>query len=68
MKNVPKMSKAEPTPAADQIAEMATQSEDISAYFTNRFAVVKAAQPGITDLTQQKNQHPTRRKPTSERV
>ena len=36
---MPKISSTNPT--ADQIAEMATRGEDISAYFTNKFTVVR---------------------------
>jgi hypothetical protein len=36
---MPKTSSTKRT--ADQIAEMATQGEDISAYFTNKFTVVR---------------------------
>jgi hypothetical protein len=36
---MPKTSKAAPT--ADEIAEMATRGEDVSAYFTNKFTVVR---------------------------
>ena len=36
---MPKTAKTEPT--ADEIAEMATRGEDISAYFTNKFTVVR---------------------------
>jgi hypothetical protein len=50
---MPKMSKAKPsTPAADEIAEMATRGEDISAYFTNRFTVVRPIRRVNVDLTQ----------------
>jgi hypothetical protein len=36
---MPRMSKVRPT--AEEIAEMASRGEDISAYFTNRFTVVR---------------------------
>ena len=32
---------SEAAPTADQIAEMASRGEDISGYFTNKFAVVR---------------------------
>jgi hypothetical protein len=48
-----KMSKAKPNaPTADEIAEMATRGEDISAYFTNKFTVVKPVRRVNVDLTQ----------------
>ena len=48
-----KMSKAKsPVPTADQIAEMATRGEDISAYFTNKFTVVRPVRRVNVDLTQ----------------
>jgi hypothetical protein len=37
---------------ADQIAEKATRGEDISAYFTNQFTVVRPAPRVNVDLTQ----------------
>jgi hypothetical protein len=47
------MSKAKsPVPTADQIAEMATRGEDISAYFTNKFTVVRPVRRVNVDLTQ----------------
>jgi len=36
---------------ADQIAEMATRGEDISAYFTNKFTVVRPVRRVNVDLT-----------------
>ena len=33
--------KARPNKTADEIAEMAARGEDVSAYFTNDFAVVR---------------------------
>jgi len=48
-----KMSKTKPTaPTADQIAEMATRGEDVSAYFTNKFTVVRPVRRVNVDLTQ----------------
>jgi hypothetical protein len=47
---MPKTSKK--TPAADEIAEMATRGEDISGYFTNRFTVVRPVRRVNVDLTQ----------------
>lgn len=40
------------TPTADEIAEMASRGEDISSYFTNRFAVVKPVRRVNLDLTE----------------
>jgi hypothetical protein len=45
-----KMSKAKPT--AEEIAGMATRGEDISAYFTNSFKVVRPVRRVNVDLTQ----------------
>jgi hypothetical protein len=39
-------------PTADEIAEMATRGEDISAYFTNKFTVVRPVKRVNLDLTQ----------------
>jgi hypothetical protein len=39
-------------PSADVIAEMATRGEDISAYFTNKFTVVRPVKRVNVDLTQ----------------
>lgn len=44
-----KTSKAAPT--ADKIAEMASRGEDISGYFTNKFAVVRPVQRVNVDFT-----------------
>jgi len=44
---MPKTSKK--TPSADEIAEMASRGEDISAYFSNKFTVVRRVN---VDLTQ----------------
>lgn len=38
--------------SADQIAEKATRGEDISAYFTNKFTVVKPVRRVNIDLSQ----------------
>jgi ribbon-helix-helix CopG family protein len=46
---MPKMSKT--TLSADQIAEKATGGEDISAYFTNKFTVVRPVRRVNVDLT-----------------
>jgi hypothetical protein len=40
------------TRTADEIAEMASRGEDISAYFTNRFTVVRPVHRVNVDLTQ----------------
>jgi hypothetical protein len=49
-KAMPKTSKK--TPAADEIAEMASRGEDISGYFTNKFTVVRPVRRVNVDLTQ----------------
>jgi hypothetical protein len=38
-------------PAADEIAEMASRGEDVSAYFTNKFTVVRPVRRVNVDLT-----------------
>jgi hypothetical protein len=38
-------------PAADAIAEMASRGEDVSAYFTNKFTVVRPVRRVNVDLT-----------------
>jgi hypothetical protein len=38
-------------PTADEIAEMASQGEDVSAYFTNKFTVVRPLHRVNVDLT-----------------
>jgi hypothetical protein len=49
---MPKTSRAKATgPTADEIAEMATRGEDVSAYFTNKFTVVRALKRVNVDLT-----------------
>ena len=40
------------TPTADEIAEMASRGEDVSAYFTNKFTVVRPVRRVNVDLTQ----------------
>ena len=40
------------TPTADEIAEMASRGEDVSAYFTNKFTVVRPVCRVNVDLTQ----------------
>ena len=47
---MPKTSKT--TPSADQIAEKASRGEDVSAYFTNKFTVVRPVRRVNVDLTQ----------------
>ena len=47
---MPKTSKE--TPAADEIAEMASRGEDVSAYFTNKFTVARPIRCVNVDLTQ----------------
>jgi hypothetical protein len=50
---MPRISKPKPSaPTADEIAEMATGGEDISAYFTNKFTVVRPVRRVNVDLTQ----------------
>jgi len=46
---MPKTSKA--NISADQIAEKASHGEDVSAYFTNKFTVVKPVRRVNVDLT-----------------
>jgi ribbon-helix-helix CopG family protein len=40
------------TRTADEIAELASRGEDISAYFTNKFTVVRPVRRVNVDLTQ----------------
>jgi len=47
---MPKTSRTKPTP--DEIAEMATRGEDISAHFTNKFTVVRPVRRVNVDMTQ----------------
>jgi ABC-type microcin C transport system duplicated ATPase subunit YejF len=47
---MPKIFKNPPT--ADEIAERATRGEDVSAYFTNKFTVVRPVHRVNVDLTQ----------------
>ena len=39
-------------PSADEIAEMATRGEDVSAYFTNKFTVVRPVRRVNVDFTE----------------
>lgn len=39
------------TPTADEIAEMASRGESVSAYFTNQFTVVRPVKRVNVDLT-----------------
>jgi hypothetical protein len=47
---MPKTSRKSPT--ADEIAGMASRGEDVSAYFTNQFDVVRPVRRVNVDLTQ----------------
>ena len=47
---MPRMSKTKCT--ADEIADMASRGEDVSAYFTNKFTVVRPVRRVNVDLTQ----------------
>ena len=50
---MPKTSRAKAAgPTADEIAEMAKRGEDVSAYFTNKFTVVRPVKRVNVDLTQ----------------
>jgi hypothetical protein len=50
---MPKMSRAKlVAPTADEIADMASRGEDISACFTNKFTVVRPVRRVNVDLTQ----------------
>jgi hypothetical protein len=44
--------KSKSTPTADEIAERATRGEDVSAFFTNQFTVVRPVRRVNVDLTQ----------------
>lgn len=44
--------KSKKGPSEDEIAEMATRGEDVSAYFTNDFTVVRPVRRVNVDLTQ----------------
>jgi hypothetical protein len=49
---MPKTSRTKPAvPTADEIAAMATRGEDVSAYFTNKFTVVRPIKRVNVDLT-----------------
>jgi hypothetical protein len=50
MPRTPKVKRAALT--ADQIAEMTTRGKDVSAYFTNKFTVVRPLRRVNVDLTQ----------------
>jgi Ribbon-helix-helix protein, copG family len=47
---MPRTSSKKPT--ADEVADMATRGEDVSAYFTNKFTVVRPVRRVNVDLTQ----------------
>jgi hypothetical protein len=47
---MPKISK--PVRTADEIAEMASRGEDVSAFFTNKFSVVRPVRRVNVDLTE----------------
>jgi hypothetical protein len=47
-----KATKEEEQNSADEIAEMASRGEDISAHFTNKFTVVRPVRRVNVDLTQ----------------
>ncbi len=51
-KSTPRISKVTAGPTADEIAEMASRGEDVSAYFTNKFTVVRPVRRVNVDLTQ----------------
>jgi hypothetical protein len=53
-----KISRARPT--AEEIADKATRGEDISAYFTNKFTVVRPVRRVSVD--------PTQKRPTNARL
>jgi hypothetical protein len=49
---MPRTSKVRPgAPTADEIADMASQGKDVSAYFTNKFTVVRPVKRVNVDLT-----------------
>ncbi|MBN8731356.1 MAG: hypothetical protein J0L64_12495 [Acidobacteria bacterium] len=52
MPKAPKKAPASKVPTADQIAGMATSGKDVSAYFTNKFAVVRPIHRVNVDFTQ----------------
>ena len=43
---------SKPSRTADEIAEMASRGQDVSAYFTNKFTVVKPVHRVNVDLTE----------------
>ena len=53
---MPKISKKGPAagkgPTADEIAALASRGEDVSAYFTNRFTVIRPIRRVNVDLTE----------------
>jgi hypothetical protein len=57
---MPRKSQAKPT--ADEIAEMAMRGEDISAYFTNKFTVVRPVRRVSDDLMQKRSTKPKSRR------
>jgi len=46
------MSRSRKTPTADEIADMGSQGQDVSSYFTNQFTVVRPVRRVNVDLTQ----------------
>jgi hypothetical protein len=48
---MPKTSNSKKAVSADQIAEKASRGEDVSAYFTNKFTVVRPVRRVNLDLT-----------------
>jgi hypothetical protein len=50
--------KSRATPTAEQIAKMATRGEDVSAYFTNKFIVVRPVRRIGVDLKQKRSTKP----------
>jgi hypothetical protein len=44
--------KSKSTPTADEIAAKATRGEDVSAFFTNQFTVIRPVRRVNVDLTQ----------------
>jgi len=54
--------KSRARPSADEIAELAKRGQDVSAYFTNRFTVVRPGQRVNVDLTQRPSTKPKSKK------
>ena len=52
MKKTPRTRSAKLGPTADQIADMASRGENVSAYFTNQFTVVRPIRRVNVDLTE----------------